>query len=138
MKKADLYIRGRCDTPVAQLACIVQQEKALIAYCAAHQIEIRERIYDNCSAGKFEREGWSEFYNRLIFSSSAKPDFILFTSWDRFSRNLEHLAPVKSNLNSMGITVMPIDNHNSLADALEMYSSQYDLYTRVLIAFNFY
>lgn len=137
MKKADLYLRARCDNAAAQRTFFTQQEKVLSDYCTTHQLQVREKIFDNGSAGNFDRSGWSEYYKRLQ-SSPVKPDFILFTSWDRFSRNFEELLIVKADLNRMGITVMPIDNMASFADALEIYNPQNDNYARIVIANQFF
>ncbi|NLR67280.1 recombinase family protein [Chitinophaga varians] len=136
MKKADLYLRARGDISNPKY-CIVQQEKLLTEYCAIHQLAIREKIYDYGSACTFERSGWSEYYERLQ-SSAAKPDVILFTSWDRFSRNFEALLTVKANLNRMGITVMPIDDMESFADALKIYGPRNDNFARIIIANQFF
>jgi len=137
MKKADLYIRARCDNPAAHRTFVAQQEKVLSEYCATHQLEIGKKILDYCSAGNFERSGWTPYYKHLQ-SSPVKPDFILFTSWDRFSRNFEELVTVKANLNRMGITIMPIDNQVSFADALKIYGPQNDSFARIVIANQFF
>ncbi|MGN7820667.1 recombinase family protein [Chitinophaga sp. 22536] len=136
MKKADLYIRARNEVS-AQRNCIAHQEKALFEYCTIHQLEIGEKIFDYCPAGNFKRSGWLAYYKRLQ-SSAVKPDFILFTSWDRFSKNFEELLIVKATLNRMGITVMPIDDSESFADAIKLYGPQNDNYARIVIANQFF
>lgn len=137
MKKADLYLRVAAREISAQQFSIAQQEKVLSQYCATHQLEIREKIFDYGSARNFERSGWSEYYKRL-HSTAAKPDLILFTSWDRFSRNFVELQNVRANLNRMGITVMPIDALESFADAWKIYDPRNDNYARTVIANQFF
>lgn len=121
----------------AQRNGIAHQEKALSEYCTTHQLEIGQKIFDYGSAGNSKRSGWSAYYKRLK-SSTIKPNFILFTSWDRFSRNFEELLIVKATFNRMGITVMPIDDSESFADAIKLYGPQKDNYAGTVIANQFF
>jgi site-specific DNA recombinase len=122
MKIADLYIRARCDDPARQKLMEQQQEKELEEYCVANNIKIRAKVIDNCSAGNFDRPGWSEYYDRLV-SSTVWPDLILFTTWDRFTRNLEKFIIVKSNLDRMQITAKAIKTNIFLEAANRTWQS---------------
>ncbi|SHL11816.1 Resolvase, N terminal domain [Chitinophaga jiangningensis] len=121
--KADLYIRARCDNRASQFIFERRQEDALINYCQFNKITIREKVFDNCSAGNFQRPGWSKYFDS-IKSSSTKPALLLFTSWDRWSRNIPEMIEARSILRQMEITVMPIDTHDSFSEALKFYSHE--------------
>jgi len=132
MKIADIYVRTRCDTPALHAAKEKHQETALEAYCQINNISIRQKVYDSCSAKDFDRPGWTHYFNQLL-SSSTKPDLLLFTSWDRFSRNIEQTISMRSTLLNLGIVSMPIHSHDTLYEALQVYSSKKEYLTRIII-----
>lgn len=84
--KADLYIRVSTDEQAEKGYSQRDQEERLRKYCDFKRISIRKVIYEDYSAKSFNRPAWKEFLGE-IKSRKKLVDFVLFTKWDRFSRN---------------------------------------------------
>lgn len=84
--KADLYIRVSTDEQAEKGYSQRDQEERLRKYCDFKRISIRKVIYEDYSAKSFNRPAWKEFLTE-IKSRKKLVDFVLFTKWDRFSRN---------------------------------------------------
>lgn len=84
--KADLYIRVSTDEQADKGFSQRDQEERLRKYCLNNQISIRKVIFEDYSAKTFGRPEWS---NELLDLKKRKGQInvILFTKWDRFSRN---------------------------------------------------
>ena len=63
------------------------QEDRLVKYCGVNNIEIVEFYREDHSAKDFNRPEWKNIYNQ-IKRNHKNIDLLLFTSWDRFSRNI--------------------------------------------------
>lgn len=83
---ADLYIRVSTDEQADKGYSQRNQEEMLRKYCVGHNIEIRNVIYEDHSAKSFNRPRWKELIQSLKKKKNS-PNLILFTKWDRFSRN---------------------------------------------------
>ncbi|WP_313270257.1 recombinase family protein [Epilithonimonas vandammei] len=55
-------------------------------YCNQNEITIGQVIYEDHSAKNFNRPEWTKYINH-IKKISLKSTLVLFTKWDRFSRN---------------------------------------------------
>lgn len=86
MKVADLYIRVSTDEQADKGYSQRNQEEMLQKYCAIKQITVRNVIYEDHSAKSFNRPEWTKFLSGLK-KRKNQIDLILFTKWDRFSRN---------------------------------------------------
>ena len=86
MKKAILMTRVSSDEQ-AKGYSLGDQEDRLVKYCEFNNIEIVEIYREDHSAKDFNRLEWKNIYN-YIKRNSKKVDLLLFTSWDRFSRNI--------------------------------------------------
>ncbi len=86
MTTADLYIRVSTDEQAEKGYSQRNQEEALRKYCQINSIEIRRIIFEDHSAKTFNRPKWNEFLTGLK-KTKCKSCFLLFTKWDRFSRN---------------------------------------------------
>ncbi|WP_170835646.1 recombinase family protein [Chryseobacterium wanjuense] len=62
------------------------QEERLRRYCENYHIIIGEIIYEDYSAKAFNRPEWIKLLETLK-KRSSKTNLLLFTKWDRFSRN---------------------------------------------------
>ena len=85
-KIADLYIRVSTDEQADKGYSQRNQEEMLRKYCGIHNIQIRQTIFEDHSAKTFNRPEWKS----LLLSLKKKRhvcDLVLFTKWDRFSRN---------------------------------------------------
>lgn len=86
MKKADLYIRVSTDEQADKGYSQRDQEERLRRYCENYHIIIGEIIYEDYSAKTFNRPEWIKLLETLK-KRSSKTNLLLFTKWDRFSRN---------------------------------------------------
>lgn len=86
MTTADLYIRVSTDEQAEKGYSQRNQEEALRKYCQINSIEIRRIIIEDHSAKTFNRPKWNELLTGLK-KTKSKACFLLFTKWDRFSRN---------------------------------------------------
>jgi DNA invertase Pin-like site-specific DNA recombinase len=108
MQFADLYIRVSTDEQAGLGFSQRYQEEILRKYCQVNNIKVRKVIFEDYSAKNFNRPEW----NRLMVlfkRKSERPDLILFTKWDRFSRNAGDAYYMVNQLQSMGIAVRAIE-----------------------------
>ncbi|WP_448635171.1 recombinase family protein [Pedobacter panaciterrae] len=87
MQTAYLYIRVSTDEQAAKGYSLPFQEERLQTYCLLHNISILRTIREECSARTFDRPGWKKLMIDLNKYKKEHPDLLLFTRWDRFSRN---------------------------------------------------
>lgn len=107
MKKAILMSRVSSDEQARGYSLDVQEE-TLKRYCENHDIEIIDLYREDHSAKNFNRP---EFKKLLAYAkaNAGKIDYLLFTSWDRFSRNTADAYEVIRRLNEMGIEPQAIE-----------------------------
>src|ERR1035438_7312439 len=86
MKIADLYIRVSTDEQADKGYSQRSQDEMLRRYCEINSIEVRKVIFEDHSAKTFNRPEWTKFLSDLR-RQRGQSDLILFTKWDRFSRN---------------------------------------------------
>jgi len=91
-KTADIYVRVSTDEQADRGYSQRNQEEVLRKYCDINQISIRDVIYEDHSAKTFERPQWKKLLEKLR-KFKYKTDLILFTKWDRFSRNAGGCLP---------------------------------------------
>src|SRR6201996_7475786 len=87
MKTADLYVRVSTDEQADRGYSVRSQEEVLRKYCGIQNIIVRKVIYEDYSAKTFKRPAWTEMLAELGKEKGSKPGLLLFTKWDRFSRN---------------------------------------------------
>jgi len=104
MKTAYLYLR--VNTPMKDPTELMrEQEEVLRAYCRENKISADKVFKDHASAATFNRPGWQQLVLDLT-NGTSKPDLILFTTWDRFSRNAPEALTMIKALKKIGIEVM--------------------------------
>lgn len=86
MKTADLYVRVSTDEQADRGYSQRDQEERLRKYCNINNIVIHKVIFEDHSAKTFNRPQWSKLLAE-VKRSKGKRNLILFTKWDRFSRN---------------------------------------------------
>ena len=86
MKIADLYIRVSTDEQADKGYSQRNQEEVLKRYCALKEIQIRNIVFEDHSAKSFNRPEWQKLL-AAIKKKRGQTDLVLFTKWDRFSRN---------------------------------------------------
>ena len=102
MKIADLYIRVNTDEQAEKGYSQRNQEERLRKYCGANSIQIRKVILEDHSAKTFNRPEWCRLLVELRLHK-GQSDLILFTKWDRFSRNAGDAYQMISTLRKLGI-----------------------------------
>ena len=107
MKRAALMSRVSSDEQAKGYSLEVQSE-ALEKYCIRNGIEIVYTFNEEHSAKNFDRPAFKEF---MIHAKKNKEDIdlLLFTSWDRFSRNIQEAYKVIDSLRFLGITAQAIE-----------------------------
>lgn len=101
MKIADLYIRVSTDEQADKGYSQRDQDERLRKYCEINSIQIRKVVFEDHSAKTFNRPEWTKLLTDLKMYK-GKSDFILFTKWDRFSRNAGDAYQMISTLRRLG------------------------------------
>ncbi|EDM34438.1 site-specific recombinase [Pedobacter sp. BAL39] len=113
MKTAIIYIRVSTDEQAQKGYSQRSQEEKLNKYCKDNQIEIVQTVFEDHSAKNFERPAWTTMMKQLNMNKAARPRLILFTRWDRFSRNTANAYYMITQLQKLGIepqaTDQPLD-----------------------------
>lgn len=105
---ADLYVRVSTDEQADKGYSQRNQEEMLRKYCDSHSIQIRNIIYEDHSAKSFNRPEWKKMLTQLK-KHRNKIDFILFTKWDRFSRNAGDAYQMINILREHGVEPQAIE-----------------------------
>lgn len=86
MQVADLYIRVSTDEQAEKGFSQRNQNEVLRRYCELRCITVRKVYFEDHSAKTFRRPVWNQLLIDLR-RNKGKVDLVLFTKWDRFSRN---------------------------------------------------
>jgi len=107
MKKAIIMARVSSDEQAKGYSLGIQEE-SLRKYCENNDIQIVHTFKEDHSAKNFDRPEWKKLllYIRL---NKNNVDYILFTSWDRFSRNITDALIEIRNLKKVNIEVKAIE-----------------------------
>ena len=108
MKIADLYIRVSTDEQADKGYSQRNQEEVLKRYCEINSIQVRNIIFEDHSAKTFVRPEWKKLESSLK-KSKGKVDLVLFTKWDRFSRNAGDAYQMINKLRSYGVEPQAIE-----------------------------
>jgi site-specific DNA recombinase len=108
MKIADLYIRVSTDEQADKGYSQRSQEEVLRRYCQINNISIRKTIFEDHSAKTFVRPQWQGLLLNLR-KQRGKVDLVLFTKWDRFSRNAPDAYQMINTLKVLGVEPQAIE-----------------------------
>lgn len=113
MKTAVIMSRVSSDEQ-AQGYSLGVQEESLTRYCEKNNIHIVEKLREDHSAKDFNRPEFTKF---LTYAKKHKGqiDYLLITSWDRFSRNITDAFLMIRTLKNLGITVQAIEQQTDLS-----------------------
>ncbi|TKC57150.1 recombinase family protein [Pedobacter hiemivivus] len=109
MRIADLYIRVSTDEQAEKGYSQRDQEERLTRYCEFNNITVRKVIYEDHSAKTFNRPTWGLLLADLRKNKGRLTDLVLFTKWDRFSRNAGDAYNMISVLRNLGIEPQAIE-----------------------------
>ena len=107
-QKAILYIRVSTDEQADKGYSLQHQEERLRKYCELQNIQVLELFKEDYSAKTFHRP---EFAKLLAFLKKNRhvADLLLFTKWDRFSRNAADAYSMISTLDKLGMEPQGIE-----------------------------
>ncbi|PXY47355.1 recombinase family protein [Flavobacterium hydrophilum] len=105
---ADLYVRVSTDEQADRGYSQRNQEEMLRKYCDINSIEIRNVIYEDHSAKTFNRPQWKRLLLNLK-KLKNKSELVLFTKWDRFSRNAGDAYQMINILRKLGVEPQAIE-----------------------------
>ncbi|WP_370635825.1 recombinase family protein [Flavobacterium sp. JAS] len=103
-----LYIRVSTDEQAEKGFSQRHQEEMLRKYCSINYIEVRNVIYEDHSAKTFNRPQWNKLLLNLKKQKNTT-DLVLFTKWDRFSRNAGDAYQMISILRKLGVEPQAIE-----------------------------
>jgi len=109
MKIADLYIRVSTDEQADKGYSQRDQDERLQKYCGINAIKVRKIIYEDHSAKTFNRPAWNRYLMEVRKNKGRGTDLILFTKWDRFSRNAGDAYQMISVLTRLGIEPQAVE-----------------------------
>lgn len=87
MSFAFLYLRVSTDEQASKGYSLKCQEDVLAQYCNLRSITILKIFKEDHSAKSFDRPAWKRLIREIEEKGKTQPDLVLFTKWDRFSRN---------------------------------------------------
>ena len=108
MKITDLYIRVSTDEQADKGYSQRNQEEILRRYCDINGLQIRKVIFEDHSAKTFNRPQWNKYLSDLK-KNRNKADLVLFTKWDRFSRNAGDAYQMISTLRRLGVEPQAVE-----------------------------
>jgi site-specific DNA recombinase len=107
MKTVFLYIRVSTDEQANKGYSQRYQEEVLQKHCQLNQYLVLAVVKEDHSAKTFNRPEWKQIMSLL--KKRQRPDLILFTKWDRFSRNTADAYQMIRLLNDLGIDPRAIE-----------------------------
>lgn len=107
-KKAFLYIRVSTDEQADKGYSLKHQEERLRSYCQFQKIEVAGLYKDDHSAKTFERPAFQQML-AFLKKNKKSADLLLFTKWDRFSRNAADAYGMINTLNGLGMEPQAIE-----------------------------
>ncbi len=108
MKVADLYIRVSTDEQADKGYSQRNQEEVLRRFCEINAITVRKVVLEDHSAKTFNRPAWAGLLKGL-YRNKGQTDLVLFTKWDRFSRNAADAYQMINTLRKLGIEPQAIE-----------------------------
>lgn len=110
MKKAILYIRVSTDEQADKGYSQRAQDETLHRYCELNGVKVAKVVYEDHSAKTFERPAWKAMLAGLKkIKDGQVPDVLLFTKWDRFSRNAGDAYQMIAMLKKLGCEPQAIE-----------------------------
>jgi site-specific DNA recombinase len=108
MKNVILYFRVSTDEQADKGFSLRDQEQKLLNYCNSNNLNVLAVFKEDHSAKTFNRP---EFKKLLLFvkNNKSKVQQLLFTKWDRFSRNTTESYNKIKDFNELGIIVNAIE-----------------------------
>ncbi len=108
MENAILYTRVSTDEQANRGFSLPYQKEVLTRFCTLKNINVIKHFQEDYSAKTFDRPDWKKLIV-YVKANRKNIDVVLFTRWDRFSRNIAEAYQVIKKLHDMGVTVNSIE-----------------------------
>ena len=108
MSNAIIYTRVSTDEQANKGFSLPHQKSVLELYCQHKGINILRHFREDFSAKNFDRPSFNELLSYIKVNRKSI-DALLFTRWDRFSRNQEEAYRIIREFKNMGIDVNAIE-----------------------------
>lgn len=108
MKNAIIYTRVSTDEQADKGFSLPYQKETLKRFCEIKKLNIIKHFREDYSAKTFDRPEWKKLV-AYCKANRKEIDMILFTKWDRFSRNAAESYQVIDMLRRLGIQVNSIE-----------------------------
>ncbi|MDC9723404.1 MAG: recombinase family protein, partial [Urechidicola sp.] len=108
MPNAIIYTRVSTDEQASKGFSLPHQKNVLEVYCSHKGINILRHFKEDYSAKNFNRPAFNELLSYIKVNRKSI-DSLLFTRWDRFSRNQEEAYRVIREFKNLGIEVNAIE-----------------------------
>lgn len=103
-----IYTRVSTDEQADKGFSLRHQKEMLERYCDMKEFEIVKHYQDDFSAKNFNRPEWVKL-EAFVKANRKNIDKVIFTKWDRFSRNLEEALGIIRKFRDWGIEVNAIE-----------------------------
>jgi site-specific DNA recombinase len=115
MKKAILYARMAVKDLSQKPNRLLLQLDELSVYCQDNDIQVEKMFADHGPGDSLDRTEFKKLL-RGLKQGKIKADLLLFTTWDRFSRDLTSMKKMVRELEKVGVKPQSIkDKVNSQA-----------------------
>ncbi len=108
MKNAIIYTRVSTDEQANKGYSLPHQKSVLEVYCSHSRINVIKHFKEDFSAKNFNRPAFNEL-REYVRVNKKSVDYLLFTRWDRFSRNQEEAYKVIREFKDIGVIVNAIE-----------------------------
>ncbi len=108
MKNAIIYTRVSTDEQADKGFSLPYQKETLKRFCEIKKYNVIKHFQEDYSAKTFDRPEWKKLVT-FCRANRKEVDMVLFTKWDRFSRNAAEAYQVIDILRRMGINVNSIE-----------------------------
>jgi len=115
MKKVILYIRVSTDEQADSGYSQRHQDELLTRYCDLNGHIIVARYFEDHSAKSFDRPQFSKLLLTLHKAKGSLANAVLFTKWDRFSRNAGDAYQMISRLQKLGVEALAAEQPLDMA-----------------------
>lgn len=108
MKNVILYTRVSTDEQADKGFSLRDQQQKLLNYCSLNNLNVLSVYQEDHSAKSFNRPEFKKLIS-FIKNNTSKVDGLLFTKWDRFSRNTTESYNKIKFFNELGVIVNAIE-----------------------------
>ena len=108
MKNVFLYVRVSTDEQADKGFSLRDQEEKLLSYCSNNNFNVISIFNEDHSAKTFNRPEFKKMMS-YIKKNNKSVDQVLFTKWDRFSRNTSESYNKINEFTELGVLVNAIE-----------------------------